>query len=41
MTSKLTQSRMSQIVSTPVYRYLTIRNWNTTTKLLALMDESR
>jgi len=40
LTSKLTQSRMSQIVSTPVYRYLTIRNWNTTTKLLALMDES-
>ena len=40
LTSRLSQSRMSQIVSTPVYRYLTIRNWNTTTKLLALMDES-
>jgi uncharacterized protein (DUF1697 family) len=40
LTSKLSQSRMSQIVSTPVYRYLTIRNWNTTTKLLALIDES-
>jgi uncharacterized protein (DUF1697 family) len=40
LTSKLSQSRMSRIVSTPVYRYITIRNWNTTTKLLALMDES-
>jgi uncharacterized protein (DUF1697 family) len=40
LTSKLSQSRMSRIVSTPVYRYVTIRNWNTTTKLLTLMDES-
>jgi uncharacterized protein (DUF1697 family) len=40
LTSKLGQSRMSRIVSTPVYRYMTIRNWNTTTKLLALIDES-
>jgi uncharacterized protein (DUF1697 family) len=31
---------MSRIVSTPVYRYMTIRNWNTTRKLLALVDES-
>jgi uncharacterized protein (DUF1697 family) len=40
LTSKLSQSRMSRIVSSPVYRYMTMRNWNTTTKLLALMDES-
>jgi len=40
LTNKLSQSRMSQIASISVYMYMTIRNWNTTTKLLALMDES-
>lgn len=40
LTSKLSQSRMSRITSTPVYKYMTIRNWNTTTRLLALMEES-
>lgn len=35
--SKATQSRLSRIVGTPLYQQLTIRNWNTTTKLLALM----
>ncbi len=33
-----TRSHLSRINQTPVYAYLTIRNWNTTTKLLALMD---
>jgi uncharacterized protein (DUF1697 family) len=33
-----TRSRLSKITQTPLYAYLTIRNWNTTTKLLALMD---
>lgn len=32
-----TKSRLSTIVGTPVYQAMTIRNWNTTTKLLALM----
>ena len=32
------QSHLSRLVSMPVYREMTIRNWNTTTKLLALMD---
>jgi hypothetical protein len=40
LTIMLRQSRMSRIVSTPVYRYMTTRNWNTTRKLLALVDES-
>lgn len=40
LTSKLSQSRISRIVNTPAYRYVTSRNWNTTTKLLALMDGS-
>jgi uncharacterized protein (DUF1697 family) len=32
------QSRLSRVVSTPVYRDMTIRNWKTTTKLLAMLD---
>ena len=35
--SKASQSRLSKIVTTPIYRTLTIRNWNTTTKLLKMM----
>ena len=37
LTSKATQSRLSTIVSSPIYPSITIRNWNTTTKLLRLM----
>lgn len=33
-----TQSRLSRIVSSPIYPSVTIRNWNTTTKLLRMMD---
>lgn len=36
--SKATQSRMSKIVPKPEYQYMTIRNWNTTIQLLALME---
>jgi uncharacterized protein (DUF1697 family) len=32
--SKSSQSRMSRIITMPFYREITIRNWNTTTKLL-------
>jgi uncharacterized protein (DUF1697 family) len=35
---RATQSQLSRIVGLPVYREMTIRNWNTTTKLLALME---
>jgi uncharacterized protein (DUF1697 family) len=35
--SKASQSRLSRIVSIPIYQSLTIRNWNTTTKLLEMM----
>lgn len=38
LTERSTQSRMSRIVGTPEYRLMTIRNWTTTTKLLALLD---
>jgi uncharacterized protein (DUF1697 family) len=37
--SKATQSRLSRIVSSPIYPSVTIRNWNTTTKLLGMMEE--
>ena len=33
------KSRLSKIVQQPIYRSITIRNWNTTTKLLALLEE--
>jgi len=36
--SKATQSHLPKIIALPVYQQMTIRNWNTTTKLLALMD---
>lgn len=37
--ARATESRMSRIVGTPIYRQLTIRNWRTTTTLLATLDE--
>ena len=36
--SRASQSYMSRIVALPGYQNMTIRNWNTTVKLLALMD---
>jgi uncharacterized protein (DUF1697 family) len=39
--SKAAQSRLSRIVGTPAYQNMTIRNWNTTSKLLALMEAMR
>jgi uncharacterized protein (DUF1697 family) len=35
--SKASQSRLGRMVGTPAYQYMTIRNWNTTTKLVELM----
>ena len=32
-----TKSRLSRIVGTPAYQSMTIRNWNSTIKLLELM----
>ncbi|MGH2590075.1 MAG: DUF1697 domain-containing protein [Actinomycetota bacterium] len=37
LTAKATQSRLNKIASSPIYPSVTIRNWNTTTKLLELM----
>jgi uncharacterized protein (DUF1697 family) len=36
--ARATQSRLSKIVSSPIYSNVTIRNWNTTTKLLSMME---
>lgn len=38
LTARASQSHLARIVSLPLYKGMTIRNWNTTTKLLALMD---
>jgi len=35
------QSRLSRLVGTPQYQQMTIRNWSTTTRLLAILDERR
>ena len=37
LTERAAQSRLSRLASMPVYQRMTIRNWNTTTKLLQLM----
>jgi uncharacterized protein (DUF1697 family) len=39
--SKATQSHLTRIIGTPVYQSMTIRNWNTTTKLLNLMEMTK
>lgn len=37
--ARASSSRVNKIVGSPVYPGITIRNWNTTTKLAALLDE--
>ena len=38
LTSRATSSRLNRIASLPIYKSMTIRNWNTTTKLLSLLE---
>lgn len=38
LTARATQSKQTKIIGKPVYKSMTIRNWNTTTKLLALLE---
>lgn len=38
--SKASQSHLSRLVKLPIYQDVTIRNWNTTTRLLKLMEET-
>jgi uncharacterized protein (DUF1697 family) len=37
---KATQSQLSKIISSPIYPSVTIRNWNTTTKIVRMMDDT-
>jgi uncharacterized protein (DUF1697 family) len=41
LTDRATQSRLSRVASMPIYQQMTIRNWNTTTKLLELLERQR
>ena len=41
LTSRATSSRLNRVVSMPIYQSMTIRNWNTTTRLLKMMNEAR
>jgi uncharacterized protein (DUF1697 family) len=36
--AKASQSRLAKVISSPVYRSITIRNWNTTTQLATLLE---
>jgi uncharacterized protein (DUF1697 family) len=37
LSARRTESRLSKIMGTPEYRLMTVRNWNTTTKLVELL----
>lgn len=39
--SKAAQSRLTRVIGMPIYKSMTIRNWNTTSKLLALLESQR
>ncbi len=36
--SRATQSHLSRIITMPIYQNMTIRNWNTTTRLVNMME---
>lgn len=38
LASRAAQSRLNRVAATPEYQYMTIRNWNTTGRLLQLME---
>jgi uncharacterized protein (DUF1697 family) len=40
LSSQRTKSRLNKIMAAPEYKFMTIRNWNTTTKLLELLKNS-
>ncbi len=39
LSSQRTKSRLNKIMETPFYKSMTIRNWNTTTKLLEILKK--
>lgn len=38
LSARRTQSRLSKIMGTPEYAQMTIRNWNTTTRILSMLE---
>ena len=38
--SRASQSYLPKLASMPIYKQMTVRNWNTTTKLLSLMGQA-
>jgi len=38
LTRRAAQSHLSRVITTPAYQLMTIRNWNTTSKLVELME---
>jgi uncharacterized protein (DUF1697 family) len=38
LVAKASQSQLARLTAMPVYKRMTIRNWNTTTRLLTLLD---
>jgi len=40
LVAKATQSQLNKVVGLPVYKSMTIRNWNTTTKLAQMMTSA-
>jgi uncharacterized protein (DUF1697 family) len=41
LSSQRTKSRLNRIMATPEYKFMTIRNWSTTTKLLEMIEGIR
>ena len=39
LVARASQSYLSRIIKTPAYAHMTIRNWNTTIKLLTIIDD--
>ena len=39
LVEKATQSRLNKLISSPIYPRVTIRNWNTTTKLESMLSD--
>lgn len=39
LSAERTKSRLSKIMASPLYKSMTIRSWNTTTKLLKILEE--
>ncbi len=38
LAARASQTRLTRLISLPIYQYMSIRNWNTTRKLLELMN---